>query len=330
MFERLREDIRTVYAKDPAARTTLEVITCYPGLHAIWFHRLAHYLWIHELRFFARLLSHLARFLTGIEIHPGATIDRRFFIDHGMGIVIGETTEIGTDVLLYQGVVLGGTSNVKHKRHPTIGNNVVIGSGAIVLGPITVGDGARVGAGSVVVKPVPAGMTVVGVPARISGPKAPVQRETELNHGGLPDPGLQALAQLASQQNALEQRVRDLERMLARRIPRGEPEPAPDFSVAADSRERILEALREVLDPEAGTNVVEMGLIHDIVLDNRHVEVRMALPEGICPFADLLVGLVRSKVEETLGDTAAGAVQVTLLDSAEAISRPEDMAGEGE
>ena len=162
----LKEDIKTVFDKDPAARSTGEVVLCYPGLHALWLHRIAHILWEKKYLFLARLLSHKSRFLTGIEIHPGAKIGRRFFIDHGMGVVIGETTEIGDDVLMYQGVVLGGTSLNKGKRHPTIGNNVVIGTGAKVLGPIEIGEGSRIGAGSVVVKSVPSDSTVVGVPLR--------------------------------------------------------------------------------------------------------------------------------------------------------------------
>ena len=163
----IREDIHSVFRRDPAARNTWEVLTCYPGLHAIWAHRLSHWLWTHGLRWLARLNANLARLITGIEIHPGAKIGRRFFIDHGMGVVIGETAEIGDDCTLYQGVTLGGTSWNKGKRHPTLGNNVVVGAGAKVLGPFTVGDGARVGSNSVVVKEVPAGATVVGMPARV-------------------------------------------------------------------------------------------------------------------------------------------------------------------
>jgi len=162
------EDIRNVFKKDPAARGVLEVLLCYPGLHALWLHRLVHRLWTQGLALPARLVSHLSRALTGIEIHPGVRIGRRFFIDHGMGVVIGETTEIGDDVLMYQGVVLGGTSLEKKKRHPTIGNGVVIGAGAIVLGAITIGDRARVGAGSVLLKDVPCDTTVFGIPARPS------------------------------------------------------------------------------------------------------------------------------------------------------------------
>jgi len=162
MIERIREDIQTAFAKDPAARTTWEVLCCYPGLHAIWLHRVAHWLWRHKLLFLGRLVSHISRLLTGVDIHPGAAIGRRFFIDHGMGVVIGETAEIGDDVLVYQGAVLGGTTTRKVKRHPTIGSNVVIGAGATLLGAITVGNTARIGAGSVVIQPVPAGATKRG------------------------------------------------------------------------------------------------------------------------------------------------------------------------
>ena len=167
MFRLLREDLQTVFKKDPAARSTLEVLFFYPGLHAIWNHRVAHFLWKHKMRLLGRMMSHTARFVTGVEIHPGATIGRRFFIDHGMGVVIGETSEIGDDVLLYQGVVLGGTTHEKKKRHPTIGNNVVVGAGAILLGDIVIGDEARVGAGSVVVTSLEPRTTAVGVPARV-------------------------------------------------------------------------------------------------------------------------------------------------------------------
>jgi len=167
MFESIREDIASVFDRDPAARSTWEVMTCYPGFHALRFHRTANRLWRLELRWLARLVSHIGRFLTGIEIHPGATIGRRFFIDHGMGVVIGETAEIGDDVTLYHGVTLGGTSWNKGKRHPTLRNGVVIGAGAKVLGPIVVGEGAKIGSNAVVVKDVPAGASAVGIPARI-------------------------------------------------------------------------------------------------------------------------------------------------------------------
>ncbi len=166
MLARLREDVHTVFAKDPAARSLLEVLT-YPGLHALWLHRAAHGLWQSGLKLPARLVSQFSRFLTGIEIHPGATIGRRFFIDHGMGIVIGETAIIGDDVLLYHQVTLGGTSLDKAKRHPTLGNGVLVGMGAKILGPITVGDNCKVGANAVVNKDIPANCTVVGIPGRI-------------------------------------------------------------------------------------------------------------------------------------------------------------------
>ncbi|WP_372963957.1 serine O-acetyltransferase [Marinobacter sp.] len=167
MFQRLKEDINSVFHRDPAARNTFEVLTNYPGLHALLLHRVAHWLWGHGLKWVARTLSTLARWFTGIEIHPGATIGRRFFIDHGMGVVIGETTVIGNDVTLYQGVTLGGTSWNKGKRHPTIGSGVVVGAGAKILGPFEVGEGAKIGSNSVVTKAVPAGATVVGIPGRV-------------------------------------------------------------------------------------------------------------------------------------------------------------------
>jgi serine O-acetyltransferase len=167
MFSRFREDIRSVFDRDPAAKSAWEVLTCYPGMHALWLHRFSHKLWRWGLRWLARYLSHLGRFFTGIEIHPGASIGRRVFIDHGMGVVIGETAEIGDDCTLYHGVTLGGVSWNHGKRHPTLGKGVVVGAGAKILGPFIVGDGAKIGSNSVVVKAVPAGATVVGIPARV-------------------------------------------------------------------------------------------------------------------------------------------------------------------
>ena len=167
MFTRLREDIACIFERDPAARSWWEVLTCYPGLHALTLHRLAHWFWVHQLHWLGRLTSHIGRWLTGIEIHPGATVGRRVFIDHGMGVVIGETAEIGDDTTLYHGVTLGGTSWDKGKRHPTLGKRVVVGAGAKILGPIMIGDGAKIGSNAVVVKDVPEGATVVGVPGRI-------------------------------------------------------------------------------------------------------------------------------------------------------------------
>jgi len=215
LVERLREDIQTAFAKDPAARNALEVLLCYPGLHALWLHRLAHLLWQHRLKLLARFVSHLNRLLTGVEIHPGARIGRRVFIDHGAGVVIGETAEIGDDVLLYQGVVLGGTSLSHGKRHPTVEDGVVIGAGAILLGPITIGQGARIGAGAVVIRSVPQGATVVGNPGRVVriGGKIP-----QLEHGQLPDPLTERLNHLLERQEEIERRLRALE-ALRRELP---------------------------------------------------------------------------------------------------------------
>ena len=220
MFKTLREDIRTVFARDPAARSILEVICCYPGLHALWLHRIGHFLWCHKLKFVARLLSHINRFLTGIEIHPGAEIGGRFFIDHGAGVVIGETVEVGDDVLMYQGVVLGGTTLEKEKRHPTIGNHVVLGTGAIALGAITIGDKARIGSGSVVLKSVPPGATVVGVPGRIvEDRRKPLM---DLEHGKLPDPVAEAIRIVLKEQDRLEERLKTLESASGIAVPKDE------------------------------------------------------------------------------------------------------------
>ena len=177
MFNRLSEEISVVFDRDPAARSTWEVVTCYPGFHALIFHRLAHLLWGWGLKWLGRFISHIGRWLTGIEIHPGATIGRRFFIDHGMGVVIGETAQIGDDCTLYHGVTLGGTSWNKGKRHPTLGKGVVVGAGAKILGPITIGNGAKIGSNAVVVKDVPAGATAVGIPARVLDDEVKAARE---------------------------------------------------------------------------------------------------------------------------------------------------------
>ena len=208
-FTTIKEDIRTVFTEDPAARNVLEVLCCYPGLHALWLHRVAHSLWRHKARLLARIISNFNRFLTNIEIHPGARIGRRLFMDHGAGIVIGETSEIGDDVLLYQGVVLGGTTTMKKKRHPTIKNGVVMGSGAIALGDIIINDGAMIGAGSVVIKSVPPGATVVGIPGRIvENLFAP---SSSLEHGQLPDPVNETINMLLKEQEELRQRLSKLE-----------------------------------------------------------------------------------------------------------------------
>jgi serine O-acetyltransferase len=213
----IREQIDTVFRRDPAARSVLEIVLCYPGFHAILLHRVAHRVYNAGWFTLARVMSQFSRTLTGIEIHPGATIGRRCFIDHGMGTVIGETTEIGDDVLLYQGVTLGGTGKDTGKRHPTIGNGVVIGTGAKILGNIRIGDFVKVGAGSVVVHPVPDHSTVVGVPGRVVG-----DADSELNpleHGKLPDPEGQAIEELTQRVAELEAMVRALldEKTTARR-----------------------------------------------------------------------------------------------------------------
>ena len=213
MLAALRRDIRSVFERDPAARSLLEVLFCYPGLHAVWLHRLAHWFWTHRLKFLGRFTSHVSRFLTGIEIHPGARIGPGLFIDHGMGIVIGETAEIGADVTIYQGVTLGGTSLEKVKRHPSIGDKVVIGSGAKVLGPFTVGAGSRIGSGSVVVKEVPPNSVVVGVPGRVThrdGRRVP--EGIDLNMTDLPDPVARAIQCVLERLQSLEDEVARLKR----------------------------------------------------------------------------------------------------------------------
>lgn len=208
MFKILREDIKAIFERDPAARSTLEVLLCYPGLHAIYLHKVAHWLWTHDLKLLARITSHIGRFLTGIEIHPGATIGRRFFIDHGMGVVIGETSEIGDNVTIFHGVTLGGTSWRKEKRHPTLMDNVVVGAGAKILGPITIGENSRVGSGSVVVKDVPPNSVVVGIPGKVTHKDGvPVDGAIDLNQTDLPDPVSQAIRCLLDRIRDLEKRV---------------------------------------------------------------------------------------------------------------------------
>jgi len=199
MTSRLRQDIIAVKERDPAAKTAMEVLLCYPGIHALIFHRLAHYFYRRGQVLLPRLISQFSRFLTGIEIHPGATIGQGLFVDHGMGVVIGETSELGNNVTIYQGVTLGGTGKEKGKRHPTIGDNVVIGAGAKVLGPIEIGSGARIGAGSVVLNSVPPGATVVGVPGRVVFHNGEKVHSINLNHTDLPDPVAEALKRLQDQ-----------------------------------------------------------------------------------------------------------------------------------
>jgi serine O-acetyltransferase len=221
MFDRIREDVRCVFERDPAARNSFDILTTYPGIHAVLMHRWTHWLWSHGLKWLARVFSNIARWYTGVEIHPGATIGRRFFIDHGMGVVIGETTEIGDDCTLYHGVTLGGTSWDKGKRHPTLCNNVVIGAGAKVLGPITIEEGVRIGSNAVVLKSVPAGMTVVGVPGRLVRQRAePDDRRQAIAakmgfdaYGAtsdMPDPVATAVNGILDHIHAMDQRLEEM------------------------------------------------------------------------------------------------------------------------
>lgn len=210
MFKTIRDDIQCVLERDPAARNVLEVLLCYPGLHAVWAHRLSHKLWKSGLKLFARWLSQLMRNITGIEIHPGATIGHNFFIDHGMGVVIGETAEVGDRVTLYHGVTLGGTSLHKTKRHPTIQDDVVIGAGAKVLGAITIGANSRIGANAVVVKSAPPDSVIVGVPGQVvvrDHPSHALGEKADLEHGSLPDTIGETLAALIAHVESLEKRV---------------------------------------------------------------------------------------------------------------------------
>ena len=218
MFLPLREDIQTVFAKDPAARSILEVLT-YPGLHALWAHRIAHWFWRHHAKLPARLLSQFSRFMTGIEIHPGATIGRRFFMDHGMGTVIGETAVIGDDVLLYHEVTLGGTSLEKAKRHPTLGNGVLVGMGAKILGPITIGDHCKIGANAVVNKDIPPNCTVVGIPGRIvrrDGQRIGEEAQVMDNIINRVDPQDTTIREMRQRIELLEQHNEKLEELIQR------------------------------------------------------------------------------------------------------------------
>ena len=285
----IREDIRSILQKDPAARSRIEILFCYPGLHALAIHRVSHKLWLREHRLVARFLSHISRFFTGIEIHPGATIGRRVVIDHGMGVVIGETAEVGDDVLLYMGVVLGGTTLAKVKRHPTLGKGVVIGSGAAVLGPVNLGDYAKVGAGAVVVRDVPPGATVVGVPGRIAG----LERRTtqdDIRDNAMPDPTLRVISRMLERQSSLEEKISKLEKELVC-IRQHTP-----VTPASDREEEIWAALRQVIDPEIGHNIVEVGLIRSVLITDQDVEVEMALNTESCPLLEYLVNQVENRL----------------------------------
>ncbi|WP_406534910.1 serine O-acetyltransferase [Methanobrevibacter sp.] len=210
MFQDLRDEIKAIKQKDPAARSTLEIFLCYPGFYALLFHRVSHWLWNHSLKLLARMNSNLARFITGIEIHPGATFGKRVFIDHGMGVVVGETAVVGDDVLLYQGVILGGTSTEKTKRHPTLERGVIVGAGAKVMGNITIGEYSKIGTGAVVLKDVPPESTCVGVPGRIVKCKGVSYKEVDLNHGKLPDPVADAIRTLEKHLKENDQQIRIL------------------------------------------------------------------------------------------------------------------------
>ncbi|MGI6038138.1 MAG: serine O-acetyltransferase [Limnochordia bacterium] len=212
MLKQIKRDIQVVFQRDPAARSVLEVVLCYPGFHAILLHRVAHWLWQHKLFLLGRIVSQFSRFITGIEIHPGAKIGPGLFIDHGMGVVIGETAEIGENVTLYQGVTLGGTGKERGKRHPTIGNNVMIAAGARILGSFKVGDNAKIGAGAVVLKEVPPNSTVVGVPGRVVKSEGKRVDPIDLNHADLPDPMERVLKEMSERIYHLEAKIAELER----------------------------------------------------------------------------------------------------------------------
>ncbi|MCX5812696.1 MAG: serine O-acetyltransferase [Proteobacteria bacterium] len=206
MFDKIRESIQSVFERDPAARNILEIVLCYPGFHAILFYRISNWFWVHKLYLPGRLISHVGRFLTGIEIHPGAKIGRKFFIDHGMGVVIGETSEIGDNVTLYHGVTLGGTTWKKIKRHPTIGNNVVIGAGAKVLGPISIGDNSKIGANSVVVNEIPPNSIVVGIPGKVVF-RVEGEMRIQMDSAFMPDPQARAIGSLIERVKRLEEKL---------------------------------------------------------------------------------------------------------------------------
>jgi serine O-acetyltransferase len=304
----IREDIRTVFNKDPAARSTLEVLCCYPGLHAIWMHRIAHSLWNKQFFFLARLTSHISRTFTGIEIHPGANLGERVFIDHGSGVVIGETAEVGDDVLIYMGVVLGGTALERKKRHPTVENDVVLGSGAIVLGPITIGRGAKVGAGSVVVRSVPPDATVVGVPAKIAGTPQPSAPSEQLDHNKLPDPVLTVMSQMLDRLSRLEERIQAHEKT--------SPIPAPVPLTTSEKTmlkkdEQIYSVLKDVIDPAIGVDIVNLGFVKDVTVNGANVDINLVLTTSACPVIEYFKSQVKRKV---LSINGIENVTVNILD----------------
>jgi len=304
----IREDIKTVFEKDPAARSTLEVLCCYPGLHAIWMHRVAHSLWNKDLFFLARLTSHISRALTGIEIHPGAKLGKRVFIDHGSGVVIGETAEVGDDVLIYMGVVLGGTALERKKRHPTVENNVVLGSGAIVLGPITIGRGAKVGAGSVVVRSVPPEATVVGVPARITGTPQPSAPSEQLDHNKLPDPVLTVISQVLDRMSRLEERFQANEKTSTTPVP---VSVISSEKIPLKKDEQIYSLLKDVIDPAVGVDIVNLGFVKEVIVNGTNVDVNLVLTTSACPMIEYFKNQVKRKV---LSINGIENVTVNILD----------------
>lgn len=285
----IKEDIQAILSKDPAAKSVMEVLLCYPGLHALILYRIAHKCWCNEWYLTGRFISHIARFMTGIEIHPGAVIGKRVVIDHGMGVVIGETAEVGNDVLIYMGVVLGGTALQNVKRHPTIAQGVVLGSGAAVLGPIHVGEYAKIGAGAVVVRDVPPGATVVGVPGRIAGLEKYTSQDN-LRDNAMPDPTLRVLSRLLERQQVLEDRLFRLERENALL------KSGPEIKVSGDQEAEVLLALKQVIDPEIGHNIVDVGLIRSIRIADSRVTIEMAINCDACPLQDYLMDQVTARV----------------------------------
>lgn len=246
MIKGIREDIQTAFERDPAACSVWTVLTCYPGIHAIWYYRIAHALWKIKLHWVARFIMHIARWLTGIEIHPGATIGRRFFIDHGMGVVIGETTEIEEDVTLYHGVTLGGTTWVAEKRHPTLKKGVVIGAGAKILGPITIGEQSRVGSNSVVLKDVPAHSTVVGIPGSVVGKTDTMLEDGKINldHHLMPNPVAEAIKHVLQMVDDVNARVDNIQvdtEKCSVKEPQQEKDIAKDMKKEHDEIQRFLD-----------------------------------------------------------------------------------------
>lgn len=217
-WDTVKKDYNAIFERDPAARSKLEALLCYPGFHAILMHRIAHFLWNHNFKLIARIISHISRFLTGIEIHPGAKIGKGFFIDHGMGVVIGETAEIGDNVTLYHQVTLGGVSLKKEKRHPTLKDNVVVGAGAKILGPFTVGENSKIGANSVVIREVPPNSTVVGIPGKVVKKEKIQVMGVDLDHHLLPDPMVEAIQAILKELTDLRREIEELKGEKARKI----------------------------------------------------------------------------------------------------------------